>query len=63
MYKSLYKSPEEVITMVEGCTTEQLKELRKQCIGSNNLYTIMILLTIDHELKERKNKKRRKGNK
>jgi hypothetical protein len=53
------KSPEEVIKMVEGCSTEDLEKLSKDCAEKQkkgfSLYLAMIHLAIDHELTNRNN--------
>ena len=45
------KNPEEVIKMVERCSTEELKTLLK--VEPNNLYGIMVKLAVEHEYNQR----------
>jgi len=46
------KSPEEVVKMVEECSTEELENLLKS--KPNSLYGTMVYLAVEYEYNQRK---------
>ena len=46
------ESPDEVVKMVERCSTEELEKLLK--VEPNNLYGIMVHLAVEYEYNRRK---------
>jgi len=47
------KSPDEVVEMVEKCSTEELEKLLK--VEPSGLYGIMVKLAVQHEYNQRQN--------